>query len=66
MKKMPDGTYPECDFLTCFYGMGLAGRGICNAGGDWSDPKCPLYENEDTVLERWRLEDEEANSKNPC
>jgi len=58
---MPEGERPKCPFLDCFHGMGLAGRGICNGGGDWTDPHCAVYENEDNSLEQWRKEEKERD-----
>lgn len=47
---------PQCDFLTCFAGGGLADRGICFLYGDPDNPECPMYKNEDKALDRWRKE----------
>ena len=50
----PSGEKILCPFIDCFYGIGLAGRGVCNGGGDWKDPNCPKYENEDEALKKWK------------
>jgi len=55
-KIMPDDVHPKCPFVDCLYGMGLAGRGVCLAGGKWDDPDCSKYENEFEALERWKNE----------
>ena len=50
---MPYGRRPKCKFLTCFYGMGLVGKGICDVGGQWWSPKCNKYKEEESVLGEW-------------
>ena len=54
--RMPANKCPKCPFIDCFYGMGLAGTGICDGYGDWEDPECPKYENDDEVWKKWECE----------
>lgn len=37
----------KCKWLSCHAGGGLAGRGDCFAGGNFQDPECWAYKNED-------------------
>jgi len=41
----------KCSWPTCISGMGLAGMGRCP--GEWWNPDCPEYKNEDETLEQW-------------
>ena len=52
---MPHDRKPQCDFISCFYGMGLAGHGQCP--GLWWWASCPEYEDEEVSLARWEDED---------
>lgn len=45
----------KCDWRTCFFGMGLAGRESCHGQPENAD--CPEYKNEEEELERWRRRD---------
>jgi len=60
MKPAPDdSTKWKCDWLDCFHGMGLAGRGVCP--GEWWNEKCPHYVLEKDQLDKWREEDATKN-----
>ncbi|MHB8123152.1 MAG: hypothetical protein ACYDG4_13460 [Desulfuromonadaceae bacterium] len=39
----PAGSVVKCKWLTCYAGTGLAGNGMCFAGGDWKNPECPQF-----------------------
>lgn len=46
----------RCDFLHCYAGLGLAGRGFCFASGGWWLKDCPQFKDED----EWIAEREAA------
>lgn len=43
--------YVKCPWLDCAGGLGLAGRGVCSWGGDWTDPECPDYITEEDYID---------------
>jgi hypothetical protein len=47
-------TIYKCKWLTCAYGLGLAGRGICSAYGKWGIKNCGEYEHD----EDWQIRTE--------
>jgi hypothetical protein len=49
----------KCKWMDCYAGQGLAGNGSCHAGGDFKDPGCPKYrdENEFTANDAKIVED---------
>ena len=55
---MPIDKHPKCNYIECFCGMGLAGQGRCIKGGEWWNPECPKFKDED----EWIEENSEANS----
>jgi hypothetical protein len=50
MSIMPVDEHPKCPFITCAAGMGLAGMGVCFKGGEWDNPDCPKYQNEEDFI----------------
>ena len=44
----------KCDFICCYAGMGLAGNGVCFAGGNPYVTECPEFKDE----EEWLREQE--------
>lgn len=49
----PEGRTWPCGWLTCAFGMGLAGRGRCQRYyGEWWNKDCPEYESEDDFCRR--------------
>jgi len=51
---MPIDKKPMCKWRDCYAGLGLVGRGICFAGGDWQKPDCLEYKQEDDFLQEWK------------
>ena len=47
----------KCRYVDCAWGMGLAGRGICEAHGLWFTSHCPGYETDEELEEEWRERD---------
>ncbi len=45
----------KCKWIDCYAGMGLAGNGRCFVKGNFKDPDCPVYKNED----KWIKEKED-------
>jgi hypothetical protein len=62
MSCIPLDKKPQCKWLTCIAGMGVAGMGVCFLHGDTDNPKCSKYENETEFLERWKNADENLSS----
>ncbi len=54
MSRMPVDEHPRCNFLKCLAGQGLAGMGVCFLKGDWADPDCRKFEDEETWIEKRR------------
>jgi hypothetical protein len=52
----------QCDFVTCFHGGGLAGKGYCAGKGNPFDKNCKEYLNEAEALEQWEREQNESNN----
>ena len=52
---------PQCDYLHCLAGQGLAGRCICFLGGDPRQPDCRWFKSETAwyLEKRWIYENEE-------
>jgi hypothetical protein len=44
---------PNCKFLSCFAGGGVAGSGHCFLGGDPKDKNCPKFKDEEEALREW-------------
>ena len=42
----------KCRWLGCINGMGLAGRGICSARGEWWNKDCLDYETIEELEKR--------------
>uniref|UniRef100_A0A6H1Z9Z3 Uncharacterized protein n=1 Tax=viral metagenome TaxID=1070528 RepID=A0A6H1Z9Z3_9ZZZZ len=40
----------KCEWLDCYAGLGVAGRGFCFAGGAWWMQCCPEYQQDDEFL----------------
>ena len=63
-----DGTYsPEessrkCEWLTCYAGSGLAGRGWCFASGAWWMQCCSSYKDKEEFLKEWKEEENDTSS----
>lgn len=46
----------KCSYVYCLAGMGLAGSGSCFEFGMWWHPSCPCFQDEEEIMEQWRLE----------
>lgn len=44
----------KCNWLKCAGGMGLAGNGCCSFWGDFTNPTCPRFTDEDEYLKNWQ------------
>jgi len=55
-KIRPDNKPIHCNYITCFFGMGQAGRGVCP--GTWWKEDCAEYRNEEEALKDWKEENE--------
>jgi hypothetical protein len=47
-------TVVKCNWLKCAGGMGLAGNGCCSFRGDFTNPTCPRFTDEDEYLKNWQ------------
>ena len=47
-----DSGFWKCLWLVCKHGMGLAGHGQCSAKGEWDNPDCPSYSEEERAAEQ--------------
>lgn len=51
----------KCNFRDCAHGMGLAGHGVCSAGGEWNQKDCPSFETEEDFLAAWEKREREIH-----
>lgn len=47
----------KCNFLNCYAGGGLAGRGICFLEGEPFNSKCPEFQDEREINDKWEREE---------
>jgi hypothetical protein len=59
MGYMPVDERAKCKFITCVAGMGLAGMGTCFLGGEWDNPECPKFKDEQEFIR-------EHEEEKPC
>jgi hypothetical protein len=43
----------RCNYKECSAGMGVAGMLVCFLGGDYRDPKCSKFVDEEKMLKEW-------------
>jgi hypothetical protein len=55
--KINEYSVIRCNFLKCSAGMGVAGNLTCCRHGDYTNPDCPRFQDEDTFLKEWELEE---------
>ncbi len=48
------GGRPNCNFIDCVAGMGLAGMEICFLRGEPKNPDCPKFLDENEFIEQKR------------
>lgn len=50
MDKEPWEEQISCNYKRCYAGMGVAGARRCFLRGDWKDPSCPNFIDEEEKL----------------
>lgn len=45
----------KCPYIKCAAGMGVAGNRNCFLGGDYTNPECNKFQDEDEFLKEWEV-----------
>lgn len=62
-RPYPEDFEPKCDYVNCFAGQGLAGRGVCFLNGDPTRCDCSAFEFEEVALVQSGAEDIPGNER---